>query len=237
LAGRVLHPLDDKRSFMKLSHLHSPSTGIAWSHCFSYTPQVCPRSCQEGWTRYSKHVSRADDRLIHTTQRDGKKSRNIIRRAQVHDPLDASQDKALASAFPRHLCHASNGPPYRAAHGHMTARYRYKHATWNVACALSGKVTVTASPCTGLAHHAHAPAWLTFTRRGRLAFAIGFPSRAALLPSRAHVLPCDRLPDTPGACPCFLRCDARWQWCSRRTCKARGSGCDRQQMPRHHGVA
>src|SRR6266436_9161393 len=32
LAGRVLHPLDDKRSFMKLSHLHSPSTGIAWSH-------------------------------------------------------------------------------------------------------------------------------------------------------------------------------------------------------------
>src|SRR5215211_5766586 len=37
-AGRVLHPLDDKRSFMKLSHLHSPSTGIAWSHYFPYTP-------------------------------------------------------------------------------------------------------------------------------------------------------------------------------------------------------
>src|SRR5712691_7550930 len=38
LAGRVLHLLDDTRSFMKLSHLHSPSTGIAWSHCCAYTP-------------------------------------------------------------------------------------------------------------------------------------------------------------------------------------------------------
>ena len=34
-----MHPLDDKRSFMKLSHLHSPSTGIAWSHYISYTPR------------------------------------------------------------------------------------------------------------------------------------------------------------------------------------------------------
>jgi len=32
LAGRVLHPLDDRRSFLKLSHPHSPSTRIAWSH-------------------------------------------------------------------------------------------------------------------------------------------------------------------------------------------------------------
>jgi hypothetical protein len=32
LAGRVLHPLDDERSFMKVSSLHSPSTSIAWSH-------------------------------------------------------------------------------------------------------------------------------------------------------------------------------------------------------------
>src|SRR5262249_22676438 len=38
LAGRVLHPLDDRRSFMKLSHPHSLSTRIAWSHCFSYPP-------------------------------------------------------------------------------------------------------------------------------------------------------------------------------------------------------
>jgi hypothetical protein len=36
LAGRVLHPLDDRRSFMKLSHPHSLSTRIAWSHYFSY---------------------------------------------------------------------------------------------------------------------------------------------------------------------------------------------------------
>ncbi len=32
LAGRVSHPLDGKRSFMKSSHLHSPSTSRAWSH-------------------------------------------------------------------------------------------------------------------------------------------------------------------------------------------------------------
>jgi hypothetical protein len=36
LAGRVLHPLDDRRSFLKLSHPHSPSTRIAWSHWNSY---------------------------------------------------------------------------------------------------------------------------------------------------------------------------------------------------------
>jgi hypothetical protein len=35
LAGRVLHPLDDRRSFLKLSHPHSPSTRIAWSHWYS----------------------------------------------------------------------------------------------------------------------------------------------------------------------------------------------------------
>jgi hypothetical protein len=32
LAGRDAHPLDDRRSFMKVSSLHSPSTSIAWSH-------------------------------------------------------------------------------------------------------------------------------------------------------------------------------------------------------------
>jgi hypothetical protein len=40
LAGRVSHPLDDKRSFMKSSHLHSPSTSRAWSHYSSASPQV-----------------------------------------------------------------------------------------------------------------------------------------------------------------------------------------------------
>jgi hypothetical protein len=35
LAGWVSHPLDDKRSFMKSSHLHSPSTSRAWSHYLS----------------------------------------------------------------------------------------------------------------------------------------------------------------------------------------------------------
>ena len=36
LAGRNSHPLDGKRSFMKSSHLHSPSTSRAWSHHGSY---------------------------------------------------------------------------------------------------------------------------------------------------------------------------------------------------------
>src|SRR5262249_20713243 len=35
LAGRVLHPLDGRRSFLKLSHPHSPSTRIAWSHWYA----------------------------------------------------------------------------------------------------------------------------------------------------------------------------------------------------------
>ena len=32
LAGRISHPLDDERSFMKSPHLQSPSTSSAWSH-------------------------------------------------------------------------------------------------------------------------------------------------------------------------------------------------------------
>jgi hypothetical protein len=38
LTGRIAHPLDDARSFMKSSHLQSPSTSRAWSHCISYPP-------------------------------------------------------------------------------------------------------------------------------------------------------------------------------------------------------
>ena len=41
LAGRISHPLDDERSFMKSSHLQSPSTSRAWSHCISYPPGSC----------------------------------------------------------------------------------------------------------------------------------------------------------------------------------------------------
>jgi len=47
-----LHPLDDKRSFMKLSHLHSPSTGIAWSHCISY-PHI---RASELYVSYAKRL-------------------------------------------------------------------------------------------------------------------------------------------------------------------------------------
>jgi hypothetical protein len=36
LAGRDSHPLDDRRSVMKVSSLHSPATSIAWSHSISY---------------------------------------------------------------------------------------------------------------------------------------------------------------------------------------------------------
>src|SRR5882724_7895185 len=75
----------------------------------------------------------------------------------------------------------SSGRAYRAVHGHMTARYWYRHATWNVACSLSGKVTVTASPCTGLAHHAHGRTGFSRLLRGRLAFVMLLPfMRSAL---------------------------------------------------------
>src|SRR5712691_1008333 len=66
----------------------------------------------------------------------------------------------------------SSGRVYRAVHGHMTARYWYRHATWNVACSLSGKVTVTASPCTGWAHHTQGRTGFPCLLRGRLAFAM-----------------------------------------------------------------
>src|SRR4029450_5954454 len=66
----------------------------------------------------------------------------------------------------------ARGRDYRAARGHITSRYLYRHATWNVACSLSGKVTVTASPCTGLAHHAHGRTAFPCLFRERLAFAM-----------------------------------------------------------------
>jgi hypothetical protein len=57
LAGRDSHPLDDRRSFLKVSSLHSPSTSIAWSHCISYTPYTPAVPCptERLWRcRYSK---------------------------------------------------------------------------------------------------------------------------------------------------------------------------------------
>jgi hypothetical protein len=63
----------------------------------------------------------------------------------------------------------------------MRARYWYRHPTWNVACSLSGNVTVTASPWTGLAHHAQGRTACPCLLRGRLAFAMLLPFlRAAL---------------------------------------------------------
>ncbi len=38
LAEWIVHPLDDTRSFLKLSPLYSLSTGIAWSHYIAYAP-------------------------------------------------------------------------------------------------------------------------------------------------------------------------------------------------------
>jgi hypothetical protein len=67
------------------------------------------------------------------------------------------------------------GRAYGAAHGHMTARYWSRHATWKVTCALSGKVTVTASPCTGCVHHAQARTGYACRCPGRVASALCLP--------------------------------------------------------------
>src|SRR4029453_4140304 len=86
----------------------------------------------------------------------------------------------------------ARGRDYRAARGQMTSRYLYRHATWNGACPLSGKVTVTASPCTGLAHHAHGRTEFSCLFRGRLAFAMLLSlhafcdDRASHTPSPGH---------------------------------------------------
>jgi len=87
-----------------------------------------------------------------------------------HDPLPA-QGEGLASG------RGCSGRAYGAAHGHMTARYWSRHATWKVTCALSGKVTVTASPCTGWAHHAQGWTGCPCLCRGRVAFALFLPFR------------------------------------------------------------
>ena len=72
-----------------------------------------------------------------------------------------------------------SGEAYRAAKGHITARYWSRHATWKVACALSGKVTVTASPYTGCVHQAQGRTRSRCRHRGRVAFAILRPVLSA----------------------------------------------------------
>ena len=69
------------------------------------------------------------------------------------------------------------GCAYGAARGHRTARYWSRHATWKVTCALSGKVTVTASPCTGWAHHAQDRTGCPCRHQGRVTFALLLPFR------------------------------------------------------------
>ena len=94
----------------------------------------------------------------------------------------------------------ARGGAYRAAHGHIMARYWSRHATWNVACALSGKVTVTASPCTGWVHHAQDRTGCACLRRGRLTFAMLRPFLHPAVGTFPHARHRERLPDTPGAC-------------------------------------
>jgi hypothetical protein len=51
--------------------------------------QVCLRAGEESCKRFGKLVSRADVRLIYTTQTAWERSKNIIRRSQVHDLFSA----------------------------------------------------------------------------------------------------------------------------------------------------
>src|SRR5712691_688372 len=106
----------------------------------------------------------------------------------------------------------SSGRVYRAVHGHMTARYWYRHATWNVACSLSGKVTVTASPCTGVAHHAQGRTGFPCLLRGRAAFAMLLPfmcSATAKPPTRPAPRP---PPGHAGSLTTLPRSSQRYAW-------------------------
>lgn len=99
----------------------------------------------------------------------------------------------------------AHGGAYRAARGHITARYRSRHATWNVTCTLSGKVTVTASPCTGWVHQAQDRTGCACLRRGRLTFAILRPFLRSAVGTRSTHPHWERLLATPGACLRSLR--------------------------------
>ncbi len=93
-------------------------------------------------------------------------------------PMDPTFDllqtaiNCASRAEARHRGERREGRAYRGAGGHMTARYWSRHPTWKVACSLSGNVTVTASPCTGLAHHTHSRTGCPCLFRGRLTFAM-----------------------------------------------------------------
>ena len=102
---------------------------------------------------------------------------------------------------------------YGAAHGHMTARYWSRHATWKVTCALSGKVTVTASPGTGCAHHVQGRTGSVCRDPGRMAFPRCLPflrSMSVTPPKGCQLMvPCSRVrtlltrqrPRMPGSQP------------------------------------
>jgi hypothetical protein len=89
----------------------------------------------------------------------------------VHDPSREGENARL----PAMTAMLIPGHTYGAAPGHMTARYWSRHAIWKVTCALSGKVTVTASPCTGSAHHAQGRTGGLCRCPGRVALALCLP--------------------------------------------------------------
>jgi hypothetical protein len=91
--------------------------------------------------------------------------------------LNASPDLRPARDCSQVSGRGGSGRAYGAAHGHRTARYWSRHATWKVTCALSGKVTMTASPYTGWAHQAQGRTGCPCRRPPRVAFALGPPFR------------------------------------------------------------
>jgi hypothetical protein len=108
----------------------------------------------------------------------------------------------------------SSGQAYGVAPGHMRARYWSRHATWKVTWALSGKVTVAASPWTGCAHHAQG--WTGDACRcpGCVALVLCLPflrSTSVKPPSGYRILvPCGRLRTLPTQKPPRLPRSQTW---------------------------
>jgi len=78
--------------------------------------------------------------------------------------------------------------PTAQPRGHMTARYPVQNTRYERGLLLVRKVTVTASPCTGCAHHAHSRTGCSRLRRGRLAFATLLPFLRAAVAVPPHAL-------------------------------------------------
>jgi len=76
--------------------------GVGWG-LWCRAAEVCSEAAQEGCTGPWKHVWRADDRLMHTTQTEWERAWNIIRSQQVRDralqPQSASTRRSDWTAY------------------------------------------------------------------------------------------------------------------------------------------